>query len=118
MHISSASVLAAALFVAPAMGSAAPAPTHPPLGGTASNVQPVGWWEQEKRPNEARERYNHLPPNMRSYYDTLEYRIEVLDSWRGGDLRKRNPTEYRLMSDLIEQMRREQYAILQIRYHR
>jgi hypothetical protein len=101
----------------PAAGSAAPGPARLPQGGTAGTIQPVGWWEQQ-RAGEARQRYEHLPPHMRSYYDTLEYRIEMLDSWRGGDLRQRNSTEYRLMSDLIEQMRREQYAILQYRYHR
>lgn len=115
MRFVSASVFATMLFIAPAMSSAAPGPVHLPR---ASIAQPAGWWEQQRRPDEPRERYNHLPPNMRAYYDNLEYRIEMLDSWRGGDLRRRNPTQYRLMSDLIDQMRREQYAILQFRYHR
>jgi len=117
MRILSASLVATALLLAPAASSAAPAP-HSLPAGAAHLAQPVGWWEQQPHPNEARERYDRLPPYMRDYYNVLEYRIGLLDNWRGGDLKRRNPTQYRLMSDLIDQMRREQYAILQFRYHR
>lgn len=119
MHILSASVLAALIFAVPVAGSAAPGPMHVPQGGADGLVQPVaGWWEQQRRPDEPRQRYERLQPNMRGYYDMLETRIETLDGWRGGDLRRRNPAEFRLISDLIDQMRREQYSILQYRYQR
>ena len=117
MRILPTSLIATALLLAPFIGSAAPAP-HPVATGGAGLAEPVGWWEQQQRPNEPRERYDRLPPNMREYYNMLEYRIGILEGWRGGDMRARNPNQYRAISDLIEEMRREEYAILQYRYHR
>jgi len=117
MRALSALFVTAALLTAPAVGFAAPA-SHPLSSGNQGLAQPVGWWEQQHRPDEPRERYDRLPPNMRDYYNALEYRIQTLDGWRGGDLRARNPNQYRAISDLIDEMRREQYAILQYRYHR
>ncbi|HTS92105.1 MAG TPA: hypothetical protein VMG55_08895 [Stellaceae bacterium] len=111
-----ASLMGTALLLAPVVGMAASAP-HP-VASAAGLAQPVGWWEQQPQPNEPRQRYDRLPPYLRDYYNTLEYRIGLLDSWRGGDLKRRSPTQYRLMSDLIDQMRREQYSILKLRYPR
>lgn len=117
MRMLSASLVAIAVLIAPAAGSAAPAP-HALPADPARLAQPVGWWEEQRRPDEPRQRYDRLPPNMRDYYNMLEDRIQTLEGWRGGDLRARNPGQYRAISDLIEQMRREEYAILQFRYRR
>ena len=116
MRVLSASLMATALLLAPIVGTAAPAP-HPAASGVTL-AQPVGWWEQQPQPNEPRQRYDRLPPYLRDFYNMLEYRIGLLDSWRGGDLKRRSPSQYRMMSDLIDQMRREQYSILKFRYPR
>ena len=87
MRSLSASLMVAALSLLPAVGSAAPAVPRSPSPGDSSVVLaqyvvqggPPGWWEQEGRQDELRERYWHLPPRERFRYDQLE--AQVRDLW-------------------------------------
>jgi len=98
MRSLSLSVAIAALSLLPGLASAAPAATPSmPSSDTAvvlaQGGPPQGWWEQEGRPDELRDRYWRLPPRERFRYDQLEQQIR--------DLRIRQ-----------EQLRREQRRIL------
>ncbi|HXP73834.1 MAG TPA: hypothetical protein VN823_06780 [Stellaceae bacterium] len=98
MRSLSASLMIAAVSLWPSVGSAAPpaVPSSSPTDSSVLLVQggpPQGWWEQEGRPDDLRDRYSHLPPRERYHYDQLEQQIR--------DLQARQ-----------EQLRREQRRIL------
>ena len=85
MRSLSLSVAIAALSLLPAVASAGPATAQPvPSGDTsvllAQGGPPQGWWEQEGRPDELRDRYWRLPPRERFRYDQLENQIRDLEA--------------------------------------
>jgi len=96
MRSLSLSLAIAAVSLLPAVASAAPA-TGPSVDTSVQLVQyyqqQPGWWEQEGRPDELRERYWQLSPPQRYRYNQLEAQIR--------DLQARQ-----------EQLRREQRRIL------
>ena len=90
MRSLSASLMIAALSLLPSVGSAAPAalPNQPTTSAPLLLVQggpvvvqggPPGWWEQESRQDELRERYWRLSPPERYRYNQLE--AQIRDLW-------------------------------------
>jgi Spy/CpxP family protein refolding chaperone len=97
-----ASLAVAAVSLLPVLASAAPAtaPTTPSDNTPVQLAQggpPGGWWEQEDRVDELRQRYWQLPPPQRYRYNQLEAQVR--------DLQARQ-----------EQLRREQRRILRWGY--
>ncbi|HEV3174580.1 MAG TPA: hypothetical protein VGZ72_01245 [Stellaceae bacterium] len=85
MRSLSLSLTIAALSLLPAVASAAPAtmpsmPAGDPSALLAQGGPPPGWWEQEGRPDDLRDRYWHLPPRERFRYDQLEAQIRDLQA--------------------------------------
>lgn len=98
MRFLSRPLIVAALSLLPIAGSAAPAalPTASPSHASVLLAQggpPQGWWEQEGRQDELRQRYWRLPPPERYRYNQLEQQIRELQARQ-------------------EQLRREQRRIL------
>lgn len=96
-----ASVAALALgALAPAVGSAAPL-MPPEVARSASPVVPVeGWWEQQHREKELRERYWRLPPSQRDRYDRLQAEINQLHQRRAeidAKLNRSLQEQYRIL---------------------
>ena len=88
---------AALALCLPVMAFAVPHATAPVNDGPSriipAQVQIQGWWEQQGRPDEARERYSHL---------------------RGEDARRYNELQYQIndMQARIDQLQHEQQRIL------
>jgi hypothetical protein len=104
MRLLSASLIVASLSLWPGVGSTAPAalPQSSPTPAAMLLAQyqpqpPPGWWEQEGRQEELRERYWRLSPPERYRYNQLE--AQIRDLW------------FRQ-----EQLRREQRRILRWGY--
>jgi hypothetical protein len=90
MRSLSLSVAIAALSLLPATAAPVTAPSIPSSETSVLLVQggpPQGWWEQEGRPDELRDRYWHLPPRERFRYNQLEAQIRDLE-FRQQQLRR------------------------------
>jgi hypothetical protein len=90
MRSLSLSVAIAALSLLPAAAAPATAPSTPPSETSVLLAQggpPPGWWEQEGRVDELRDRYWHLPPRERFRYNQLEAQIRDLE-FRQQQLRR------------------------------
>ena len=91
MRSLSLSVAIAALSLLPTVASAglATAPSVPSSETSVLLAQggPPGWWEQEGRVDELRDRYWHLPPRERFRYNQLEAQIRDLE-FRQQQLRR------------------------------
>jgi len=76
---------AALLFcLAPVSDFAAPTAQRPVASANPSLVLVDGWWEQESRNPDARDRYWRLPPGQRQRYDKLQ-----AEQSRRAELRRR-----------------------------
>jgi len=95
--------------------AAVAAPDFPTAAPSApSHIVPVqGWWEQEHREDAFRDRYWHLPRDRRERYDQLEFQIRELQERQRHEIREGDRREFYQIAEQIEQMRREQYRILQ-----
>lgn len=106
------SLCAAAIAFSPLAAMAAPGFQATP-GSAPSHVLNVdGWWEQEHRADNFRDRYWQLPPEQRARYDQLEFQIRRLQDRQRHEAREGDRREYYQISEQIEQMRREQYRIM------
>ena len=80
MRLLSASLMVASLSLLPSLSSAAPAPESTLLAQYQQQYQQQpGWWEQEGRQDELRERYWRLSPPERYRYNQLE--AQIRDLW-------------------------------------
>src|SRR5215469_7710779 len=109
---------AAALALAPQLGSAAPRSSdesaRPALviQVQAPGERYEGWWEREHREDEMRERYWRLPPEERARYNRIEIEVRQLQRREGEEARERDRPEYREIAERIERLRHEQMEIL------
>jgi hypothetical protein len=71
-HILSASVVALLLGLTPVAGAAAAVVQRPIVTANPAVTLVDGWWEQEHREQDARERYWHLPPKKIIQYHRLQ----------------------------------------------
>ena len=95
--------------------AAVAAPDFPTAAPAAPGhiVRVEGWWEQEHREDVFRDRYWHLPREQRERYDQLEFRIRQLQERQRHEIREGDRREFYQIGEQIEQMRREQYRIMQ-----
>ena len=90
MRLLSLSVAIAALSLLPATAAPVTARSIPSSETSVLLAQggpPQGWWEQEGRVDELRDRYWHLPPRERFRYNQLEAQIRDLE-FRQQQLRR------------------------------
>lgn len=106
------SLCSAILAFAPLAAVAAPS-LPAPVTVQSPIVHVEGWWEEEHREDAFRDRYWHLPPEQRAHYDQLEFRIRQAQERQRHEYREGDRREFYALGEQIEQMRREQYRILQ-----
>ena len=71
-RIISASVAVLFLGLTPVTGFAAPGMQKPVASSNPAITQVDGWWEQEHHDQDARERYQRLPPKQYQRYNRLQ----------------------------------------------
>ena len=105
------SLCSALLVASPLIANAAPQLVAP--APAARHIVPVqGWWEQERRHDDFRDRYWRLPPDQQARYNQLEFRIRQLQERQRHEYREGDRRSFYRLGAEIEQARREQYRIL------
>ena len=107
------SLSVAMIALSPLAAVAAPDFPAAPYAAPGHIVRVDGWWEQEHREDAFRDRYYHLPPERRERYDRLESQIRELQERQRHEIREGDRREFYQIGEQIEQMRREQYRLLE-----
>jgi len=95
-----ATVALALLGLTPVAGTAAPMVPETTTAGRPSITLVEGWWEQQHREEEYRDRYWRLPPRERDRYNRLQYQINQLQQQRqqiDAQLNRAQQDQYRLL---------------------
>jgi hypothetical protein len=81
-YIFSVSVVVLLFGLTPGVGAAAPIVQRPAVTTNPAIASVDGWWEQEHREQDARDRYWHLPPKQLQRYHRLQADSDRRDQQR------------------------------------
>jgi hypothetical protein len=99
-RIFSAPVVVLLFGLAPVTGMAAPIVQRPVVTTNSSITFVDGWWEQEHREQDARERYWRLPPKQLNQYHRLQADTDRREQQRrkiDDDSRQATQQQHRLL---------------------